>query len=293
MLRIHHNFYTEKFFKLFSLYLKNSRNKQKVLVYAMGKVGSTTMFNSLKDIDNSYSVYHTHFLTKDRLNWAESVYKKKWKKLRLYPDDLVHGMFLRASFCKHKDIKKWKIVTLVRDPIAQHISTFFEEMDLILDFEYRDKIKSIGTQKVVQELLELLFARIKEEDRLTPFSWFDWELKTIFDIDIFSAQFPRTKGYKVYEGKRADVLLLKLEQINNYSREAIGEFLKVDNFSLKNKNIGLQKYYSDSYREILDNFYIPAAYLSEYYSSPQIRHFYSENEIKSFKDKWRQKSAIS
>jgi len=293
MLGIHNNFYSEKLYNLLNLYLKNRRNKQKILIYAMGKVGSTTMFNSLKDLDSRFSVYHTHFLTKDRLNWAESVYKKNWKKIRYYPGHVAHGKFLRTQLYKQKDVKKWKIVTIVRDPVAQHISMFFEEMDIHLDYGYRDKIKSIGTQKVVQELLELLFVRLKEEDRLTPFSWFDRELKTVFDIDLFSMQFPKTKGYKIYKENRADLLLLKMEQINDCSSDAIAEFLKVDNFSLKNMNIGLRKYYSDSYREILDNLFIPTKYLNEYYSSRQTRHFYSDNEIRNFKDKWREKSATS
>ena len=100
-------------------------------------------------------------------------------------------------------------------------------------------------------------------------SYFDRELKGIFNIDLFDSNFPTSKGYKIYREKEADadVLLIRLENLNDCFTEAIKEFLSVDNLTLVLRHVGSEKEYADIYQMFKDTICFPESYIDKIYSS--------------------------
>ena len=49
-----------------------SRNKQPLLIYQMGKVGSTAVQVSLQAADLEVPIYHVHVLTEEGIKWKKS-----------------------------------------------------------------------------------------------------------------------------------------------------------------------------------------------------------------------------
>ncbi|MCI0558844.1 MAG: putative capsular polysaccharide synthesis family protein, partial [Nitrososphaera sp.] len=119
-----------------------------------------------------------------------------------------------------------------------------------------------------------------------PLTWFDTELKTVFGIDVFSSDFPKSTGYKIYEGLQADILLLRLESLKSCSGDAFKDFLNIDDFTLRPTNISEGKDYYPTYREFLDSVVLPPAYIDKMYESKYTKHFYTEDEIDIFKARW-------
>jgi len=283
------NYHALKAYRMAKLYYANflqylnSRNRETVIVYQMGKVGSTTIYDSLQPLKN-LDVYHIHSLTKERIEVVEKNYKSSFRYKHSIPAHILESQYLRKKLEKGlKGKKKWKVVTRVRDPIARNISSFFQILEEYVGHNYQAKIESMKVEDIIEELMELFLYKYKGEK---PLNWFDIELKAVFDIDIYSREFSKSKGYEIYEAEFADALLIKLENLNECAGDAFKNFLGVSNFALINSNISSSKSYSDIYRQFLNSILLPESYINKMYTSKYMRHFYSQEEIEALKAKW-------
>ena len=117
-------------------------------------------------------------------------------------------------------------------------------------------------------------------------NWFDVEMKTVFGIDVFSSEFPKSMGYEIFRGHYADVLLIRLENLNECWNEACGEFLNTEFAPLYKENVGQEKGYQTAYRNFIDSIKIPETHIERMYKSRYMQHFYSNEDINYFKQKW-------
>lgn len=261
-----------------------SKHKEKVIVYQMGKVGSTTILKSLQTLNN-LDVYHVHTLTKDGIKNVEEMYKRRFYRTHNIYEHLLESQYLRKQLDKGLEGKnKWKVVTLVRDPIAKNISSFFQHLESRLGYKYKNKLDSMKMEDIVKELMELFLNRINGYKK--SLTWFERELKPVFGIDIYSKDFPKSKGYGIYESESASVLLIRLENLNECANDAFKTFLNINSFTLLESNTGSNKGYSNIYRSFLEHIVLPEKYINEIYTSNYVKHFYSEEEIEAFKKKW-------
>lgn len=83
----------------------------------------------------------------------------------------------------------------------------------------------------------------------SPEYWFDaFKLIPSFNIDVYE-KFPYDLGYKIYSGSaKADLLILRLEDLGRCVKPAMLNFLGIENFVLHSVNIGEEKEYSEVYR---------------------------------------------
>ena len=282
--------------RMYYFYRRNQEARQlggsPVLLYQMGKVGSKTIQRSLEALDLDSPIYHAHFLTPDRVKKTEKERRKYFGTERM---GLLRHVWLYQYLLKQiargLNGKKWKIVTLTREPISRNISTFFENLDVKpLGDGHRYRIQSdyygFGIVLDIEHLDELvqLFLERLYHDR--PLVFFDEEIKSMFGIDVFATQFPISKGYKIYEEEHADVLLIRLENLNDCAAEAFERFLGIKGFTLTHANIAGEKVYAPIYRRFRDSIVLPESYVERMYGSKYMRHFYSKEEIARFRAKW-------
>lgn len=283
------SYYTAKYqaFKVFYNFTRElkSNTRETVIVYQMGKVGSTTVFKSLRTLKN-VDVYHVHTLTRDGIEKVENMYKNNSHRTRNIYEHLLESQYLRNQLDKGLEGKnKWKVVTLVRDPIAKNISSFFHHLETRLGYEYKTKKEVMKIEDIIEELTKRFLRRLNgHENSLT---WFERELKPVFGIDVYSRAFPKSKGYEIYESEYADVLVLRLENLNECGCDAFKNFLDLNEFNLVPRNVGNNKSYRDIYQGFLDSIVLPDSYIEKMYTSKYVRHFYSEEETEAFKAKWR------
>jgi hypothetical protein len=267
-----------------------------VVLYQMGKVGSKTIQRSLEALNLDRPLYHVHFLQPERVRKIE---RERQKYLGTEKEGLLRHVwlyqYLNRQMARGLDGKRWKVVTLTREPIGRNISTFFENLDVTpLDAGRRYQIQSdyYGFEIVleienVDELIELFFERLYHD---RPLVFFDEEIKGVLGIDVFAGPFPTARGYQIFERERADVLLIRLENLNGCATNAFGEFLGLEGFTLVNANIGSQKIYAPLYERFKRSIVLPQSYVERMYGSKYMRHFYSPEEIARFRSKWRTKS---
>jgi hypothetical protein len=238
-------------------------------------------------------IFHVHYLSRARVEDLE-------KERRRYFGTEKYGLlkrpwlyqYLRKVLKEQFDGRKWKIISLTRDPIARNLSTFFENLELktvnencswLVESEYY-KIRSLKVNiNNLEKLVARFFDRFYHE---SPLDFFDRELKTVFGIDAYSSAFPKSKGYKIYKGKKADALIIKLENLNQCSNLAFKEFLNIDRVNLIGSNIGSEKDYATLYSRFKNDIQLPESYINKMYQSKYVQHFYSDLEIEELRSKW-------
>jgi hypothetical protein len=177
--------------------------------------------------------------------------------------------------------KKWKVISLVREPVARNVAWFFHSLDDLLP-GWREQWRS-GALSL--ESLQELFLDAKRVDHKAPENWFADQMLPVFCIDVFAEPFPKDLGYKTYEGTRASLLLIRMEDLTACGPGAISRFLGLEDFKLINSNMGDDKEYADAYRAFR-RLPLPKSYVEEMYATKFANHFYTGQEIERFTRMW-------
>ncbi|WP_157967911.1 MULTISPECIES: putative capsular polysaccharide synthesis family protein [Paraliobacillus] len=253
-----------------------------LMVFQMGKVGSSTIKKSLgKYLESNIPIWHVHHL------------KNKMRASVYYEEGISLAEMMHKSLDESNKDQKLKVITLVRDPISRNISHFFQVIDRLVPDTYESYIKD---EKPISDLHNAFFYEEyhKKGFHQVPLNWFDNEIKSIFHIDLLEEDFPKDKGYKIYQYDKVEILLLKLEDIQDTVKDAFKEFMDFKNFELKNANTSSDKEYTDLYKKFKSTIHIPETYKEEMYNSKLVKHFYKEDEIKKLQKRWNKsyKSSI-
>ena len=277
------------------------KNNPPILVYQMGKVGSTSVVHSLRNSGLMNPVYHTHQLSYEgidkniEINRERLFQNRNNKKLddhtRVYTElfvkyvirKLKNDRLLRKKIDKNFDSINWKIITLVRDPVMREISNFF--------FTFHKHPEIVGKK---EQLLNETSLRVLKDDlnkRLGggedwSLTWFDRELKKVFGVDMYRFPFDHENGYTLIHSKNISILVIKLEELGRCFSGAIFELLNKENLNLTNSNVAGKKFYYNTYRYVLENLTLDSHFCKKIYSSKYARHFYTNDELKIFMRKW-------
>jgi hypothetical protein len=248
--------------------------KPPILVYQMGKVGSSTVARSLERARPGRSVYQVHHLRPDVVARRS---KRGWRRRFAEVLDARH---LAARVVRPVP-GKWRVVTLVRDPVARNVSAFFQAMQT----RQPDRLMALeraGAFDVAPLMAEYLADHPRHRLVL---EWLDDELGAVFGVDVYARPFPHDKGFQVYESDRARVLLVRLEDLRRCAADAFAT-LGVDHFTLFNTNVGDRKAFGGAYRHFLEQVHFPEDYLDSVYNSRFARHLYSDAERAEFRKRW-------
>lgn len=264
-------------------------NENTILIYQPGKVGSQSIWNSIRDKSIQF-----HSIM--------CLYSSS-----LYPKDLID------YYVNKFKTKKIKIISGVREPIARDFSAFFQNSENMLwPFNnmngnifwsygnFLDNSKNIGKQKEFIKLpqiainwehsLEFTMQKLQKyivKNKLDEFSWFDYELKKVFNIDVFSHPFDKEKGYTIIKENNVEILLIKLENLSSLD-SVIGDFINDKEYVLNSINKNDDKIYSYTYQELKSRVLICPEYYEYYYENDRLQHFYTQEEIEKFCDKWKE-----
>ena len=269
----------------FYVRLDELRGRAAVVVYQMGKVGSSTVVASLRAHDPHMQIHHVHTLTRKGIADAQAVYdaihRTTGQSVAARAHHLLSSRYLRARMRRPLHGQKWKVITLVREPIGRNVSSFFQVIDHPLpNFMARYQAGELDIAAVCRVFL-------KEFDHGQVLRWFDEELQRALGINVFATPFPKEQGYQIYRGATCDLLLLKLEQLDTCAADAFGEFLGIRDFKLVKTNVAAEKEYAGAYRALQDALQLPAEYVDTLYGSQYMQHFYTPGEIAAFTAKWR------
>jgi len=240
-----------------------------VLIYQMGKVGSTSYASALTR-SKKLQVFHVHrmlpisnyqmirnFLSKEQVDQA--LRERTW--MELYDKIIL----------EHKPVY---IITAVRDPISRNISAFFENIKNYYSFD-----EEITIEKAIHSF-------IRKYKHSVPIEWFYDQMKKALKINVFNYSFDVERGYDHIIHENIKVLILKSELDNRIKEEAIKNFLSLDSLKINNENITPQKINNIRYNDFKRRIVLSPNYLEEMLNTEMVKHFYSQEMIDQIRDKW-------
>jgi hypothetical protein len=230
-----------------------------------------------------------HFLTEvDRLHkWIVNELKLTHHEYFARSKHYLVSQYLQREIKRGLKGKKWKVITLVRNPLELEISSFFQIVDLIVpDFPERCRKQDIS----VEELTAAFTQQLKRKAALSD--WFDREMEPAFGIDVYAHPFPARQGYQIYRAERADLLLMRLEDLERSAACAFKEFLGIEEFSVIKRNTASGKYYAGVYEEFTRTAGFPQAYIDQICERKSARHFYTADELDQFKAAYSNRKCI-
>ena len=216
--------------------LKRYRDPDLVLVYQFGKVGSTTLADSIPSAVNVHDLFGNPLCPPGFRYRNSAAYR--WAG---FPIDRL----LRRTLIGRR--KQTDIIVPVRKPWERNISMFFQDFPFWYTHFFATRK---ATQKIEGlELIQRIFTEAFDHDG--PEKWFAGEFTRLTGIKIGDIQFDKSNGHTIVEQGPYRCLLLTTEHMR--SDRGIGT---IEQFvgrpvNLDDKNRGDRKWYGPVYKEFL------------------------------------------
>jgi hypothetical protein len=264
-------------FEFFRIYFCNWEKRPPILILTSGKVASTAVAKALKNKYLKYSVYHMHYMTESGV--ANQLAHHKSLKYSYVPRNIIVSILLRKKMLRNRNIRM-RVISLVREPIGQIISNTFQDVrrqqpQLIVDGK-------LDNDKVIDHLNYLV--SIKRFNGF--FNWIDDELSSFVGIKVFDEEFDSDRGFQMYNGEHADLLIIRLEQLSDVISVAIESFLKTSvRITLPRANSSANKEHATTYEYVHREYRMPKPTILTILNEDKVRHFYND-QIDRIVNKW-------
>ncbi len=246
-----------------------------IIIYTMGKVGSTSLYYSLKSVFGS-KVLFVHRMKKENI----ALYNKPFKENNIKPDRSALATYIKKKLIDKK--KPLSVITMVREPIARNISSFFQS--------FRAYNNGLDFKSVPIDIATENFINNFPHD--APQYWFDHEFLPTIGINLEQIQFDITQKVSFLKNENYKVLLMRIDLEDDKKDEYLQKFTNNSDIKIGINNAHFQKEYSSYYREFLNKITLPQELINDIYSAKYLSFFYSKEEIKLFKNKWNKKNNI-
>jgi len=109
-----------------------------------------------------------------------------------------------------------------------------------------------------------------------------------YPFTVYAHRFNTEKGYSILQEKgNAEVLILKVEDLNMNLENALVKFLDLGNpIKMIKSNVGNEKQCSGTYKDVLKKIRIPESTCKKIYSSKYAQNFYGERMLDEFTQRW-------
>ena len=247
-----------------------AQKKDPVLIFTMAKVGSSSVYHSLKH-QSDIPCFHIHSLDKKEEARAKAICKEKG----VYPGSRSPVFILHEKLLEKQ--RPYKVISLFRNPIERNLSAFFEAFEIYMG------IPAHLFKGTLQEIEEVFYEKL---DHSYCQDWFDHHLKEGIGVDVYASAFAKAKGYTILKGDQTDVLILKSNLDDALKASLVGTFCGIENFTIKNVNVTDAKKEAQLYTDFKSHIRFPKSYLDSQLESKYMNHFFTEAEKEKLYEKW-------
>jgi hypothetical protein len=237
-------------------YLYNLFSEEQIIVYQMGKVGSSSIYNSLKN--NGFNVIHVHnFGDHDVFNFYKNTdgfhcFYPIGKRIRNFISSKVKLTLLKKN-------NKVKIITCVRDLEKVIISRYMQDLHLrLVSYHHKQIIyKDMGS------LTDEVINNIESDIDLDYFlNWFDVELKNNFGVDVYDVEYDISAGVGVTFMTKKPLLVLNMSKVNeDVISSSLSNFIDSNcQIKITSSNVSSNKWYSEIQRIVRNNYCMSKSY---------------------------------
>jgi hypothetical protein len=245
----------------------NFKKKPPIIVLTPGKVGSSSVYNTLKNKLTDNHVFHIHQLSNMGIKNSINTHLNSDRK-----SVPLHLIISRLLNKKLKDYNgKVRIVTLFREPVSRAISGCFQNIELYSK-EVENSNLQINESKVLDRIIKAIPMSLEYME-----NWINFELKNNLGVDVYIDNFSSNTGFKIFDNNEIKLLLIRMEDLNSSFEDAIINFFDTEEvIKLEDYNIGEEKYYSRQYKFIKNRIKLSNANMDKILSSKYVSHFYED-----------------
>ncbi len=161
--------------------------------------------------------------------------------------------------------------------MARNISAFFENLNI-----YAPGI-DISSRREAYKLREVFMRKYAHS---IPAGWFNRELRHTASIDVYKTPFDHNKRTLRISASPFELLVLRAEDGDDKKSAALNALLGRTDLELMKYNTSHSKAYAKLYSTFMDGLVFEPAFLSAQYDTQFCRHFYSDEELNSFRKRW-------
>lgn len=249
--------------------LKN-RTQDPILVFTMAKVGSLSVYNSIKN-QSDIPCFHIHSLSEEEALRTIEICQEKG----VYPGSRSPAFMLHKHLLRKQET--YKVISLFRNPIARNLSAFFEAFEIHMGVPahlFKGSLQDVET--AFHEKLDHSYCK----------DWFDNHLKPGTGVEVYEHAFAKEKGHAILEGNETEVLLLKSSLDDVLKSKLVGDFCDIKDFSIKNVNVTNTKKGATLYGEFKSYIRFSKSYLEDQLESKYMNHFFTKEEKEALYKKW-------
>jgi hypothetical protein len=235
------------------------------VVFSMAKTGSSAVVAGLRAAGHR-DVFHVHDLDPSFLRREESEYRWSGRPWRIWDAQQL----LRRPPTEEAP---WRVVSIVRDPIAQSVSAFFQPA---VRRGYLHPGATVAS----------LLARFGDRLDHPPLRWFETHLEPALGIDVYAEPFDVEARRQLVVTPTVRLLLLRCEDLD-VAPAALAELLEApDPIPIPRVNVGAEKDYAAAYADFVAAVRPTEAQLDAAYGSRPVQHFYRPEEAAGFRRSW-------
>jgi len=242
-----------------------------IIIFTMAKVGSLSVYFSLKKWTKNQSIFHIHSLDEKEVKEGN----EKCFNNNIYPGSKSPVFLINKKIINRE--KSYKIISLYRDPLERNISAFFDVFELHTGKKPSD---FNGDFEILKQLYH------EKLTHVYPLNWFEKQFFEGTKINVYKEGFDKEKGYQTIIKNNVEVLLINSNVDNQKKEELIVDFCNLKDFKLENRNVSSEKEYADYYNEFKKKMRFSSEYLNQLYGSKYVQHFFTEEYIKNQIEKW-------
>ena len=236
------------------------------MIYTAPKTGSTSLEAALATA--GVPAVKVHFLGRGH---ERVVARHRAQGLPLNRHHLVEA---RIGPLLAEGGRRFRVVSLARDPVAQKVSTVFQSPRLWrLDTREPEAVRRHVAAQV---------ERMAETG--SALSWFEDELGATFGVDAAALGFDRAAGFARTSARGAEILVAKTEALDRLG-DALSTFVGRP-LMLERRNVREATRDAARYRAVRDALRFPRATLEAVYAAPLARTFYAPDEIERLVVRW-------
>ncbi|MFD0987443.1 putative capsular polysaccharide synthesis family protein [Methyloligella solikamskensis] len=259
----------------------------RVAVYTMGKVASTSVSSSI--LAHGIPCADVHRLEPTRIverltpivlrkrqprtlaGHVAALFSKLDGSVRL-PKHLTEAFEVLQQI---RARKRFKIISLIREPVSRNISAVFQNMSPRL----------AGDEDAILEALRKYHVS-------TPDRWFTRDFNPVTGIDVFAEEHDRSADHFRFSKGQFDVVIIKTSATDERKSEIISDFLGTP-IALHRANEAKNKWYRETYeRLVAAPNQIRDAYIEECFQLKYFRAFFSDEERQAVADKFGYKGKV-
>lgn len=249
----------------------------------MGKVGSSSVVAGIRSAVPERPVFHVHQLRPGAIAREESAYRRGFAGRHRIGGHLLDSLAVREAYDRGRLPPDTVIVTMVRDPIGQRFSAFFQTLEFRMA-DLHERLRRGDLDPLSAEIAEHFHTDGWWHDEPLG-TFFDLEFRDIWGIDVFAEPFDPQMGWRRYSGT-FDAVLIRFEDLAAHGPVALGEVLGTA-VHLPRLQDSEEKPYADLMDRVRARLELSDDYVDARYSAPAVQHFYSPSELDRFRATWR------